>query len=260
MSTSTTLSATFGQYGKSFQEKIVQALLTDHRWAEQLLEVFQVQYLELRYLAFLAERYFTYAKKYKVFPTLQLLITIIKDELKSSADSTLKDQIVDYLQRIRANPDPGDLPYVKEKALDFCRKQALKAALEDAVDQIQAEKYESIVDGIKRAVSVGTVTSLGHNFFTDYESRFVSLKRECIATGIDELDQKDILNGGLGKGELGVVVAPTGVGKCVFSDSYINIRYVGVKINGRIYKPWERVNTRRGFICARDVVASDELV
>jgi replicative DNA helicase len=206
----------FGSYGKSFQEKIVQALLTDHRWAEQMLEVFDSSYLELKYLSFLADRYFTYAKKYKVFPTMQLLVTIIKDELKSNTDGTLRDQVVDYLQRVRANPSPGDMPYVKEKALDFCRKQALKAALEDAVDQIQAEKYESIVDGIKRAVSVGTVTSLGHNFFTDYESRLISLKRECIPTGIDELDQKDILNGGLGKGELGVIVAPTGVGKSHF--------------------------------------------
>ena len=204
---------TFGQYGKSFQEKIVQALLSDHRWAEQMCEVFDDGYLDLRYLQFLAQRYFAYARKYKVFPTLSLLVTIIKDELKSNTDMTLKEQIVEYLQRIRTDPNPGDLPYVKERALDFCRKQALKAALEDAVDKVQEEKYELIVDGIKKAVSVGTVQSLGHNFFEDYDSRFVRLKRDCVPTGTDELDCKDVLNGGLGKGELGVVVAPTGVGK-----------------------------------------------
>lgn len=214
--TTRTTSVTFGQYGRSFQEKIVQALLSDRTWAEQMLEVFDVNYLEVRYLAFLAERYFGHAKKYKVFPTLQLLVTIIRDELKVGTDTILRDQIIDYLTRMRANPDSGDLPYVKEKALDFCRKQALKAALTEAVDQMHAEKYEQIVEGIKRAVCVGTVPDLGHDFFDDIDSRFVAEARNAVPTGLDELDKKEILNGGLGQGEIGVVVAPTGVGKSHF--------------------------------------------
>lgn len=207
---------TFGEFGRNFQEKLIQALLSDRQWAEQVLEVFDVSYLELKYLAFLADRYFAYAKKYKVFPSLQLLVTIIRDELKTGTDLVLRDQVIEYLQRIRTNPDPGDLQYVKEKALDFCRKQALKAALENAVEQIQAEKYEQIVEGIKKAVCVGTTPALGHDFFNDYEARFTRLTRHAIGTGIDELDRKDLLNGGLGNGELGCIVAPTGVGKSHF--------------------------------------------
>lgn len=208
--------ASFGQYGKSFQEKIMQALLSDRPWAEQMLEVFDTSYFDLKYLQFLSERYFNHAKKYKVFPTLQLLATIIRDELKVGTDAILRDQIIEYLTRMRANPDAGDLQYVKEKALDFCRKQALKQALTDAVDQMQAEKYELIVESIKKAVVVGTTPALGHDFFTDYESRFTRLQRNAVATGLDELDRKDILHGGLGGGEIGVIVAPTGVGKSHF--------------------------------------------
>jgi replicative DNA helicase len=211
-----TTQASFAQYGKSFQEKLCQALLVDKQFAEQMLEVFNVTYLEPKYLVFLAERYFSYAQKYKVFPTMQLLITIIRDELKIGTDVVIRDQIVDYLQRMRSNPDVGDLQYVKEKALDFCRKQALRSALEEAVDQIQAEKYESIVEGIKKAVMVGTAPQLGHDFFADYESRFTKLSRNAIATGLPELDKKDILNGGLGSGELGCVVGATGTGKSHF--------------------------------------------
>lgn len=207
---------TLGTYGKSFQEKVVQALLSDRVWAEQIVEVFVPEYLDVKYLSFLAERYFGHAKKYKVFPTLQLLVTIIRDELKVGTDAILRDQIIEYLTRMRANPDPGDLQYVKEKALDFCRKQALKAALTNAVDQMQAEKYEQIVESIKKAVIVGTAPALGHDFFTDYESRFTRLQRNAVATGLDELDRKDIMNGGLGAGEIGVIVAPTGVGKSHF--------------------------------------------
>ena len=52
--------------------------------------------------------------------------------MKVGTDVILRDQIIEYLQRMKANPDPGDLQFVKDKALDFCRKQALKAALHPA--------------------------------------------------------------------------------------------------------------------------------
>ena len=203
----------FGQFGKTFQEKLGQALLTDQKWAEQMMEVIDISYFEVNYLKFLADRYFSYSKKYKVFPTLQLLVTIIKDDLKTGTDVILRDQIIDYLQRMKANPDPGDLQYVKEKSLEFCRKQALKKALESAVDQLQANKYESIVETIKKAVQVGTAPSVGHDFFNEMDARFTKLKRDTIPTRIPELDKKEILNGGSGKGELLCVVGASGSGK-----------------------------------------------
>jgi len=209
-------SVSFSVFGRSFQEKLVQALLTDHKWAEQMCEVVDNSYFDLNYLKFLAERYFAHSKKYKVFPTLQLLVTIVRDDLKVGTDLILRDQIVEYLQRIRTNPDPGDLPYVKDKSLEFCRKQALKKALESAVDQMQANKYESIVETIKKAVSVGTVASAGHDFFNEMDARFTHLRRDTIATGLPELDKKEILQGGSGKGELHCVVGASGSGKSHF--------------------------------------------
>lgn len=204
---------TFGQFGKTFQERFVQAILMDAKFAEQMMEVFVPEYLELNYLKFLTDRYFAYSRKYKVFPTLQLLATIIKDDLKSGTDIILKDQIIDYLTRIRTDAGASDLPYVKEKSLEFSRKQALKKALESAVDQMQANKYESIVETIKKAVQVGTSPSVGHDFFNEMDARFTRLKRDTIATRIPELDKKEILNGGSGKGELLCVVGASGSGK-----------------------------------------------
>ena len=63
-------SVSFGSYGKAFQEKIVQGLLTDRLWAEQMSEVINVDFFDLKYLKFLADRYFKYHTKYKDFPTL----------------------------------------------------------------------------------------------------------------------------------------------------------------------------------------------
>ena len=251
---------TFGQYGRVFQEKVVQAMLNDHRWAEQMSEVIDVTYFELKYLTFLADRFFSYSKKYKVFPTLELLVTIIRDDLKTGTDIVLRDQIVEYLQRVSTNPSPGDIAFVKEKSLDFCRKQALKKAFVSAIEMMETEKYESIVDLMKHAVSIGTTPSLGHDFFEDFEARFALVSRRCVPTGIAELDKKTILDGGLGAGELGVCIAATGVGKCVCRDSYVHIKYEEIVINGKLYDPWDKVATQRGLIYARDIIETDELV
>lgn len=210
------MSASLSEFGDSFQEKLFQALLVDRAFAEQAVEVISPTYFDKKYLSFLSEKFFEHAKKYKVFPTLGLLLTIIKDSLRAAQDKTLSEQIVGYLQRIRHNPDPGDLGFVKDKALDWCRKQALKQALEEAVDLMVSEKYESIVEVIKKAVVVGTTPAMGHDFFEDIESRFVAEKRETIPTGLDELDKREVLNGGLGRGELLSVVAASGVGKSHF--------------------------------------------
>lgn len=217
MADETTARASFAQYGRDFQEKIMQGFLTDKRWAEQMSEVFRTEYFDLKYLKYLSERYFEFSKKYKQFPSLNLLVTIVSDDLKSAGtDGVLRSQVIDYLKRTHAGIDMGDLPFVKEKALDFCKRQALKEALEKSVDLINDAKYETVVDIMKRAVMLGASASVGHDFFEDHEARFVKISRAPIATGLDALDAKDILNGGLGVGELGVVMAPTGIGKSHF--------------------------------------------
>ena len=206
----------FRKYGKSFQEKIFQGLLTDEDWAKQMCEVMSPEYFDVRYLSYLTEKYFTYYEKYKCFPTMALLISIVKDDLSGSGDVILRDQIVEFLHRVKLNPNMGDIKYVKDKSLDFCKRQAFRDALEQAVDLIQTDKFESVVTLMKKAVSVGMPNSTGHDFFEDAEARFVKAQRNTCPTGIPRLDANDLLRGGLGRGEIGVVTANTGVGKSHF--------------------------------------------
>ena len=205
--------AHFSCYGKHFQEKIFQALLTDHRWSSQMIEVMAPTFFELRYLSYLTEKYFMYFTKYRSFPTPQLLISIVRDNLADDDDLILKEQVVEFLHRLRSNPDMGDQQYIKDKSLDFCKRQAFKEALEKSVELIATDKFESVVSLMKQAVSVGMASSTGHDFFEDMEARFVQSNRAVCPTGIKRLDSNDILRGGLGKGEIGVVTANTGVGK-----------------------------------------------
>ena len=205
--------AWFGQYGKHFQEKIFQALISDPKFAAQMIEVMHPDFFELKYLQYLTEKYFSYRTKYRSFPSLKLIVSIVRDELIEDSTVLLREQVVEFLHRLKSNPDLGDQNYVKEKSLDFCKTQAFKEALEQSVELIATEKFESVVGLMKTAVSMGMSNTTGHDFFKDMDTRFKKSNRIVVPTGIPRLDAHDIFRGGLGKGEIGVVTANTGVGK-----------------------------------------------
>lgn len=204
----------FGKYSKRFQEQVLKGLLTDEAWAGQMYEVMRPDYFDVRYLEYLADRVFAYYAKYKCFPSLSLIVTIVRDDLVEGNDVILRDQIVEFLHRLKAEgAASNDLQYIKDKALDFCKRQAFRQALEQAVTLIDDDKFEGVVEIMKNAVMVGMPHTIGHDFFEDLEARFHATTRVATPTGIPQLDEKSVFDGGLAKGELGVVVAPTGVGK-----------------------------------------------
>ena len=84
----------FRQYGKHFQEKIFQALINDPRYASQMIEVMHPEFFDLKYLQYLSEKYFSYRIKYKNFPTMKLLISIVRDDLHDESSAVLRDQVV----------------------------------------------------------------------------------------------------------------------------------------------------------------------
>ena len=85
----------FSKYGRSFQEKIFQSLMLDHRWAAQMAEVMTHEYFELKYLQYLCDRFFGFYIKYKNFPTMNLLVSIIRDELSEGNDGIAASSLQD---------------------------------------------------------------------------------------------------------------------------------------------------------------------
>jgi replicative DNA helicase len=96
-------------------------------------------------------------------------------------------------------------------ALDFCKKQKLKEAMIESVKLIQSSSYEEISKIINDALKLGLDNNIGYDYLKDFEERFIIKSRNPVTTGWKLLDK--ITHGGLGRGELGVVIAPTGAGK-----------------------------------------------
>jgi hypothetical protein len=242
----------FSTLGKAFQEKVLQALLTDRIWAAQFIEVFNVdECLEPIYLKMIASKFINYYHSYKEFPTLDLMITIIKDELSNNQDLVIREQCYGFLQKVIRNENGNDLPWVKEKAFTFCRQQMLKKALSESVDIILTDKYETVVDIMKNAIAAGMASSNGHDYVNDIDSRYSETFRHAVKTGIPELDEKKVMGGGLGSGEIGIVCAPSGVGKSHLLTHFgaqallqgknvfhytmeLNERYVGIRYDSHL--------------------------
>ena len=80
-----------------------------------------------------------------------------------------------------------------------------------SVDLLQSCSFDEISKVINDSLKLGSETNFGHDFLADFEERYQPRHRQPVTTGWKEIDH--IVGGGLGKNELGVVVAPTGAGK-----------------------------------------------
>ena len=199
----------FSFFGKAFQENLCQLILLDRPFADQVKEVLVIEFLELKYLQVFVQKIFDYKEKYKVHPTYDIMTTLLRSGLEDQ-NETIQKQVRDYFARIQ-DKEPEGSQFVKETSLDFCKKQKLKEAMLKSVKILQSSSFDEISKTINDALRLGSSTDFGYDYLVDFEKRFLIKTRNPINTGWDEIDLT--CKGGLGAGELGVVIAPTGAGK-----------------------------------------------
>jgi len=196
------------QNDKHLEECLVQALIVDRPFAEQMTDILNVEYFNLEYLKVVAKLFFDYYIKYKTFPSYMLLGTLVKNEV---SDGALKDQIKAYFLKIHREPLNGDMQYVKEYALDFCRKRSLALALEASLSLIEEKKYEQVAQEIKKALQAGSERDIGTTYQENFENRMKEEVYNPVPTPWPEINK--ITKGGPGGGKVCVIAASTGVGK-----------------------------------------------
>ena len=200
---------TFSNYGKAFQETLSQLIFEDRAFSEQMEEVLDINFFELKYLQEFVRLVFGYRHKYGVHPSEDIMSSILRTEIDEESD-LIKKQLRDYFARSIATK-VKDVDYIKETALDFCKKQKLKEAMIKSVALLQRSSFGEIKTIIDEALKLGTDNKFGHDYKKDFEFRYIDRPRHPVSTGWIEMDK--ITKGGLGKGELGVGIAATGAGK-----------------------------------------------
>jgi replicative DNA helicase len=206
-----TREAGFAKYGSSFQEGLCHLILVDRPFADQILEVLDINFLELKHLRAFIKKIVEYREKYKVHPTKEIMKSVLRTELENEP-STVKVRIRTYFARLLSTdilPDSSD--YIKSASLDFCKKQKLKEALIKSVDLIKNSSFDEVSSLVNQALNLGSDNDLGYDYIVDFERRFEKRHRSPVSTGWKYID--DLCKTGLGRGELGVCIAPTGAGK-----------------------------------------------
>ncbi len=203
--------ASFSKYGKKFQENLIQVILDERSFADQIFEVLDTNFLELKYLKSFVKLIKGYREKYGSHPSRDTMLTILRAEVDHE-DELIQKQMRDYFTRICSSESNVDgVDHIKEVALDFCKKQKLKEAMIQSVKLIQSSSYEEISKIINDALKPGVDNNIGYEYLKDFEERFLIKARNPVGTGWKTFDS--LTKGGIGRGELGVVIAPTGAGK-----------------------------------------------
>ena len=114
-----------------------------------------------------------------------------------------------------------DTSLVKDVVVQWAREQAAKIAILDSVDDVKKGDLSKVLERIEDAVSVGSELSIqGLDVFRDLDQWLYDQWVGKVRTGWPHIDMH--LEGGLGTGELGTILAPSNRGK---SMALVNIAY-----------------------------------
>jgi hypothetical protein len=200
----------FSRYGTKFQENLARLVLEDRAFADQISEVLDIKFLDLRYLQVFVKKVFEYKNKYGTHPSVDSMSILIKD-LVSDENELVSTQLLEFFNLCRSEEKFEGKEHVKEVSLDFCKRQKLKEAMIKSIGLINNSNYGEISKLMEEALRLGSDNNFGYDYLVDFERRFEVKARNPVTTGWKSVD--DLCRGGLGNGELGVVVAPTGAGK-----------------------------------------------
>ncbi len=201
---------TLVKYGQSYQSKVVASLITDVKFLEQVTEITKPNFFESQANQWIVKQIQNYFDEYRAVPTME----VFKIKVGEIEDKGLKQVVVEQLKNVYQQVGAEDIPYVKKEYLTFAKNQKVKEALFKSVDLLKIGEYDKIIDTMMAASKVGVESDLGLDYIENFESIMEDVKRDSCSTGWEVID--DLMDGGLGPGELGVVMAPSGIGKSWF--------------------------------------------
>ena len=195
-------------FGYNFQIKTVVCLMNDVKFIEQIHDILDEKHFDNEAIRWIVKQCKKYYEQYKKTITLD----VFKIKTNDIKNEILKTTVVDTLREVYKHLDAADLEFVADQVLDFFKNQVLKNAIMKSVEILEQKgDFEQIKTLIDDAMKSGMERNIGHDYLEDFEERYSDIARETIPTKWDIIDE--LMQGGLGKGELGVIVAPAGIGK-----------------------------------------------
>lgn len=199
-----------GYLGNDYQLRLVKCFIEDQQFFVSMYSIIDQNMFtdeQLRRIVGLMKDRYAVSESVPTYKDLEVLIR------SKISDAISVEQNITTLDKIRQTSSDA-IDIIEDEAEKFFKQQNLTKALNKANDIIKkgnAKDYYVIEDIIKKALETNTKQDLGFRLFENVESDLKENYRQTISTGCPELDES--LYGGLGKGELGLLIAPLGTGK-----------------------------------------------
>ncbi len=246
----------FGYLGSTFQIQLVNQLIINKDFARSIIDVLDSKYFDNQYFKIIVQMIKEYYKKYESVPSFDTLDQLTRSEISSE---TARKIVQDTLIQIKESPLEGH-QFVIEKALKFCKQQELQKVMTKAqkiIDKGDFESYDQLEEMVNKALQVGEIDEGEHDVFSNLDEVLDDDYRHPIPIGIPGID--NLLKGGLAKGELGVILAPTGVGKTTVLSKIANHAFnLGYNVLQIFFEDNPKIIQRKHFTMWTGI-APDEL-
>jgi len=212
----------FDYLGNTFQIQLLNQLIVDKNFSSTIIDVLDGNYFDNKYFKIISQLTKEYYKKYESTPSFDTLEQLVKSEI---SQELVQKIVLDTLKQVQDAPFEGTL-FVQEKALKFCKQQELQKAMEKAqkiITEGDFESYDKVEGLVRDALQVGQTDTGITDIFSGLDTVLEEDYRHPIPMGIPGIDK--LLKGGLAKGEIGVILAPTGVGKTTILTKIANTAY-----------------------------------
>lgn len=199
-----------GFLGEDFQYKLVREFTDDKELFKDLSSVIDQNMFTdpnlKTYVGVMKEYY----EKYDSVPSYDIIQVKLFEKSHSDTEREFYAAIVD---KIKHTPTDGS-EFIRDTATKFFKQQnIIKTANEilKIAGNGDVSNYDKCVELLNGALNAGTHNDLGSGVFDNEEETLSDDYRIPIPTGIEGIDET--LEGGIGKGELGVIVGSSSFGK-----------------------------------------------
>ena len=212
----------FEYLGNTFQIQLLNQIIVDKDFAHSIIDVIEPTHFENKYFKTLLQLVKEYYSKYDCTPSFETLSQMVKSEFPQELMLKILN---DTIKQIQNAPTEGS-SFVQEKSLKFCKQQELQKAItksQKILDSGEFDNYDKLEELVRAALQVGETGNKFEDVFNNLDDVLNEDFRHPIPMGIVGIDK--LLKGGLAKGELGVILAPTGVGKTTILSKIANSEF-----------------------------------
>lgn len=238
---------TLAYLGMEYQLRLLAQILTDKKFANSIIDIVDPNYFEEQYLRIIAATIKDAKNKSDIIPDFGSIEFRLLEDI---SDVQQRKFVLAQLRKIK-EANLNDTEKIQEIAMTFCKQQELKKSIKEIqkiIDKGNLEDYEKCESILRKALEHGDNKDDGMDIFENINTVLDEDFRKPIKTGIKGLDE--IMDGGLSKGELAVILAPFGVGKTTMMTKIANTAMLdGYKVLQIFFEDMPKVIQRKHLAC-----------